>query len=244
METPMAIALSAQSALRQKLNIIAHNVANANTTGFKHQRMQFNEFLMRTAPRQEVSMVQDRALFRNLSEGPLIETGNSFHVALMGPGYFTVETPMGPRYTRAGDFQLDGDGRLVDQNGLAVLDQGGNPIRIPDGSGSISIDGTGTITADGIPGLQIGRLDVVTFENEQAMMELGGGLYATDQDPEPAPPETEVRQGVLEGSNVQPVVELTQMIEVSRSYERASRLLDGEHERIRRAVSELGRLSG
>lgn len=239
----MAIALSAQSALRMKLDIIAHNVANANTVGFKHQRIQFNEFLMRTAPRQEVSMVQDRAVFRNLANGGLEETGNTWHMALEGRGYFTVETPMGPRYTRAGNFQLDDNRRLVDQNGLPVLDQGGNPIDIPGGTAAISVSPNGTIQAEDIPGLQIGQLDVVTFENEQALMEVGSGLYATEQDPQPAPAETRVRQGFLEASNVQPVIELTQMIEVSRSYERASRMLDGEHERIRRAISELGRLS-
>lgn len=243
MESPMTIALTAQSALRQKLAVIAHNMANANTTAFKHQRTQFNEFLMRTGPRQEVSLVQDRAAFRNLTDGALEETGNTFHMALEGRGYFTLETPMGPRYTRAGAFQLDGERRLVDQNGLPVLDQGGNPIVIPDGTAAIGVSKNGTISAEDLPGLVVGQLDIVTFENEQALMEVGGGLYATEQDPEPAPPETRVHQGVLERSNVQPVVEMTQMMEVTRSYERANRMLSMEHERIRRAVSELGRLT-
>lgn len=244
MENPIYIALSRQNALRRQMDVVANNVANMNTPGFKQQRMMFIEHLTRPEggvgrQAQKVSMVQDIAVLRDLREGPVNRTGNPLDLALQGNGYFAVETLDGPRYTRAGRFQLDPERRLVDVNGLPVLDDANRPIEIPAGVSDISINADGSIVTEQGP---LGRIQVVRFEREQFMTEVGGGLYATDEPPLAAEA-TKVVQGAVEESNVQPVVEMTQMTEILRKYQSNQRLIDAEHERQRRAIGRLTRVN-
>ena len=238
MENPIYIALSRQNALRRQLDVVANNVANMNTTGFKQQRVMFTEFLERPAMHEQVSFVQDRAVVRDLAAGGMLQTGNPLDVALSGPGYFTVDTASGRRYTRNGNMHLDDQRQLVDGGGLPVLADNGQPITIPDGTSAIKITGDGTVATELGP---VGRLNVVTFQREQLMTEVGSGLYVSDEEPQPAPADTKVAQGMLEQSNVKPVVEMTQMIEISRQYQQAQKMIESEHERIRGLIQRLGR---
>ncbi|HEV7369201.1 flagellar basal-body rod protein FlgF [Arenibaculum sp.] len=243
MENPIYIALSRQDALRRQMDVTANNVANLNTPGYKQQRMMFVEFLTPagSGPGQQskpLSMVKDMAVLRNLEDGPVSRTDNPLDVALDGRGYFVVETVDGPRYTRAGRFQLDPDRRLVDVNGLPVLDDGDRPIQIPQGAADIRIAGDGSISTEQGP---LGRIKVVNFEREQFMTELGGGLYTTEE-PEVAAEGTKLVQGAIEGSNVQGIVEMTQMTEVLRQYQSNQRLIEAEHERQRNAIGRLTRV--
>ncbi|WP_448188899.1 flagellar basal-body rod protein FlgF [Azospirillum sp. sgz301742] len=238
MENPTYIALSRQMALHRQMDIVANNVANMNTTGFKQQRVLFTEFLERPAMHEQASFVQDRAVVRDLAAGGMQQTGNSLDVALSGPGYFTVDTASGRRYTRNGNFRLDDQRQVVDGGGLPVLADNGQPITIPDGTASIQIKGDGTVATELGP---VGRLNVVTFKREQLMTEVGSGLYVSDEEPQPAPAETKVAQGMLEQSNVKPVVEMTQMIEINRQYQQAQKMIESEHERIRGLIQRLGR---
>jgi flagellar basal-body rod protein FlgF len=238
MENPTYIALSRQNALRRQLDVVANNVANMNTTGFKQQRVLFTEFLERPAMHEQASFVQDRAVVRDLAAGGMLQTGNTLDVALSGPGYFTVDTASGRRYTRNGSFRMDDQRQLVDGSGLPVLADNGQTITIPEGTSTIEIKGDGTVTTElGA----VGRLNVVTFQREQLMTEVGSGLYVSDEEPQPAPPETKVAQGMLEQSNVKPVVEMTQMIEINRQYQQAQKMIETEHERIRTVIQRLGR---
>ncbi len=240
METPSIIALSRAMALRTQLDVIANNVANINTTGFKQQRVQFSEFLDRPAPRERMSMVIDRAVMRDTSQGPLNATGNELDLAIQGDGYFVVDTLQGQRYTRAGRFQLDDAGQLTTLSGLPVLGENGQPIAIPEGTSSVRVDQEGSLYLNGDV-QAAGRIDLVSFEREQELLEVGGGLYAADQEPQPAPAETKLQQGVIEGSNVVPVVEMTQMIETLRDYQRVTRFGQNEHQRLQKMIQRLGR---
>ncbi|WP_207476456.1 flagellar basal-body rod protein FlgF [Arenibaculum pallidiluteum] len=244
MENPLYIALSRQNALRRQLDVTAHNVANMNTTGYKNQRMLFVEYIAKpqgvgVQPRdQRMSMVEDLAVLRDLSAGPIAQTGNPFDLALDGDGYLVVETTSGPRYTRTGQMHLDGGRRIVNANGLPLLGEGNQPIELPADAGAVTIRGDGTIeTANG--GIA-GRLQVVRFERPQFMSELGGGLYASDEPAQPAE-DTRVLQGALEQSNVQAVAEMTQMTEILRQYQSTQRLIETEHERQRSAIQRLAR---
>ncbi len=238
MENPIYIALSRQSALRRQLEIVANNVANMNTTGFKQQRVLFTEFLQRPGMHEQVSFVQDRAVVRDLTAGGMLHTGNPLDVALSGPGYFTVDTASGRRYTRNGSFHMDDQRQLVDGGGLPVLAANGQPITIPEGTATVEVKGDGTVTTELGP---VARLNIVTFPREQMMTEVGGGLYVSDEEPLPAPVETKVAQGMLEQSNVKPVVEMTQMVEINRQYQQAQKIVESEHERIRTLIQRLGR---
>ncbi len=238
MENPIYVALSRQMSLRRQLDVISNNIANMNTTGFKQQRMLFTEFLERPGMHEQVSFVQDRAVVRDLTVGGLTQTGNPLDVALTGHGYFTVDTVNGPRYSRAGNFRLNDQRQVVDGGGLPVLADNGQPITIPDGTRDIKITGDGTIATELGP---VAKLNIVTFKNEQLMTEVGAGLYVSDEEPQPAPADTKVAQGMLENSNVKPVVEMTTLIEIQRQYQSNQRLIDNEHDRMRNAIQKLGR---
>ncbi|HYE49294.1 MAG TPA: flagellar basal-body rod protein FlgF [Azospirillaceae bacterium] len=238
MENPIYVALSRQDALRRQLDVVANNIANMNTTGFKQQRMLFQEYLEKPNRGEQVSFVQDFGLMRDTRPGVLNVTNNTFDLAIRGEGYFTVETLSGPRYTRAGALQLNDARELVDSNGLPVLAEGDARIVIPAGATDIRVQGDGTIrTEQG----EVAKLKVVTFDDQQLMAELGGGLYATDQEARPAE-QPEISQGALEASNVQPIVETTVMTEVLRQYQSTQKLIESEHERQRTAIQRLARV--
>jgi flagellar basal-body rod protein FlgF len=237
MESPMFIALSSASVLRKQTDVLAHNIANMNTNGFKAQNMLAIEHLAQPPESDShFSMVTDYATVTNTSEGPIRATGNPLDVALQGDGYFAVETGAGPRYTRDGSFTINDEGVLVNQQGLRILDVNNDPIEIPDGIQDIEIDSDGNIALDGIETTQ---LQVVTFDTARLLQHLGNGLYNHPEAPFPAE-DTNVVQGTLEGSNVNGVGEMTQLINVQRSYQRVQNMMNQEHERVRQMIRTLG----
>ncbi|WP_298364661.1 flagellar basal-body rod protein FlgF [Azospirillum sp.] len=238
MENSIYVALSRQMALQRQLEVTSNNIANMNTTGYKNQRTLFTEFMEKPAMHEKVSFVQDRAVVRDLSVGGMTQTGNPMDLALTGNGYFTVDTASGPRYTRAGNFRMNDQRQMVDGGGLPVLADNGQPITLPAGTSDVKVSGDGTVSTELGP---VGKLNIVTFKNEQLMTEVGAGLYVTDEEPQPAPADTKVAQGLLEGSNVKPVVEMTQMIEIQRSYMSAQKVIENENDRIRNMITKLGR---
>ena len=242
MENSTYIALSRQSGLRRQMEIVANNIANMDTPGFKAQRLMFREYMSGSdtpGGQGEVSMVIDQAAVRDMAPGPLVGTENQLDVAIMGDGYLVVDTPNGPRYTRNGRLSVDTEGRLVDVNGLPVMDQQNQPITLPRFSEHVEISSTGQVTTNEGPA---GTIRLVRFENESAMAPLGGGLLVTNEYPKEAEDST-LAQGMIERSNVIPIMEMTQMIEVSRSYKSVQKLIESEHERQRQAIRELGKPS-
>jgi flagellar basal-body rod protein FlgF len=247
MENPSYIVLSQQMGLRRQMDVIANNLANANTSGFKAERMLFTELLTGKAgnpgvsgPGARISFLGEAGTLADMREGQLQSTSNQLDFAIHGPGYFSVDTPGGPRYTRDGRFELDGQGRLVNREGFALLSSAGQPMRVPDGAVKIEITKSGKITSD--KG-DIGQVGLYKFDNDLAMRKAGGNLYETDAQPQPVDASTQVQQGMIEGSNVQSILEITSMIEVQRRYQSSQRLIEGEHERARSAIQKLTRVN-
>lgn len=240
METPWLIGLSRQVALKREMDVVAHNVANMNTPAFKAERVQFAEYLVQPQRDVPLSFVEDRAMLRDLSEGPLTKTGNPFDLAISGDGYFIVGTDSGERYTRSGRFQLDADGQIINQLGQPVLSAGGQPIVIPPGTRDVSITPDGTVSADTEV---VGAVGVVRFDNPRALKREANNLYAADETPKPDE-KSRILQGMLEESNVNAVQEMTNMIDIHRAYAANQRLLQDEHDRIRRAIRTIVGSSG
>lgn len=242
MENTLLIALSHQAALRRRLEVIANNVANMNTTGFKSEQPMFAEVLVKsrggeTARGDTLSFVLDQATRRDTTAGPLIATGNPLDVAIVGDGYFVVMTPTGEHVTRQGRFRLDDIGQLVTEHGHPVMAEGDQPILLGPEDADIAISRNGVVSSENG---ELGRLRIVGFDNEQTLRLVEGGLLMAEAPGEDlqAP---EVAQGMLEGSNVEPIREITRLIAVQQAYDSASRMIDREDERIRKMIEEYGR---
>jgi len=241
MENPIYISLSRMMSLHNKMDAVANNVANSSSTGFKQQKVLFSEVLRKTSMTEKISLVHDRAMVRDMSEGPLSTTSNPLDVAIRGQGFFVVDTLNGPHYTRAGRFQLDGKGQIVDNNGLPVLDGSNKPITMPAGTNDIRITADGSVFSNVNPTAPAGKINLVSFKNEQQMTEIGSGLFITDEKPQPAPKDSRVIQGAIEESNVKPVVEITNMIDILRQYQGIQKIIDAEHDRQKTMIQKLGR---
>ncbi len=237
MENTLFIALSKQLAIRREMDVIANNLANTSSPGFKNEKMMFVEYLKETGPRGKVSLVQDIALARDLSEGVFKRTNNVLDLAIHGKGWFVVDTPQGERYTRNGHFRLNREGELVTTSGQRLMTTSGEPVVFTPGDIEIVIKGDGKVTA---AGEDRGQLRVVTFENERRLEKVAGNLFRSDDAPDEKS-EAEVVQGVIEESNVKPVIEITRMIKAMRSYQSAQSLVDREHDRQRKAIEKLTR---
>lgn len=240
MENSIYVGLSGQVALEEKMALIANNVANINTPGYRGQNAVFKEFISdQRRMKEDVSLVYDIGQYEVTDPGPLKMTGNALDVALVGPGFMGVQTPQGVHYTRAGNFTLNALGELVTARGQKVADQGGGTITVPADAKFISIDRKGVVSTD--QG-EVGTLMVAEFADYQKMEPTGNGLYKTDQPRTPAAG-TKVVQGQLEGANVQAVVEMTRMIDVMREYQAVQNVMTSEHERQQRAIQRMLRTS-
>jgi flagellar basal-body rod protein FlgG len=214
-----------QGGLRQerKLEMIANHLANVDTSGFKTDMVTFDHML-----RSEMGI--------DFSPGPLKTTGNTLDVALGEDGFFKVQTARGERYTRNGNFTLDAENILVTANGNPVMGEGGD-ITI-EGS-DIQINREGEIFVDGE---LVDKLAVVTFESRQKMTKDGDSLFVGPVDsPEISLENPVVRQGAVEGANVEAVVEMTRMIETMRTYEALQKMIQAYDETDGKIISEVGK---
>jgi len=237
-ENAILVGLSRQVALSRQMDIVANNIANMNTVGFRAEQVMFREFLVDTKEGDTISYVQDFGVAMDLSEGPMQSTSNPMDVAISGPGYLVVQTADGEKYTRHGHLRLDDQGRLVTQDGNPILDEEGKEIEFEDPTVAIDISRDGTITAaDG----ETFRLQVVGFDNQQDLEKAEGGLYETDQAPFEID-DPQVMQGMLESSNVNSITEMTRMISVQRSYEAMQQMVKSDHDIQRDAIGRLGQV--
>lgn len=240
MESTSYIALSRQSALWRQLDVVANNMANANTPAYKGEQMMFREYLMDTrsterATGTKLSYVQDMGVLRDTREGPLVKTDNPLDLALHDDGFFEIETEAGLRYTRNGHLRMDEGGMLVNSQGFAVMDTANNPIILAPNESRIEIAGDGTLsTENGV----VAKIKVVRFANEQNLRKSGDSLYETTDQPEIIQ-RPQIVQGMMEESNVQPVIEITKMTELLRQYQAAQNMIDKEHERQLKAIETL-----
>jgi flagellar basal-body rod protein FlgF len=237
MDAAMYKALSGAITQMRKLDVASQDLANLNTSGYKGQRLAFNEVLAagspaRTRPGGFVAVGDQRT---NFSPGHHQSTGNPLHLAVDGPGYFVVETARGERYTRSGGFTLGADGTIMTPQGEPLLSDGG-PMQATGSKLEIGLDGT--VRSDNG---EIGKLRIVRFIDDRLVVKEGANLFRS----EPANVEEiaapRVAQGNLEQSNVSPIDSMVAMITIQRqfdAYERAMKLMDGATQKM---IADAGR---
>ncbi len=216
-ETAPTDVAAALSALAHQYETIAHNLANANTAGFKRRLSAAGDSASEPAATGTAPATAGTD-FVDFSQGRLVHTGRSLDVALSGKGFLVLETDQGERYTRNGTFQTNARGQLVDTQGRSVAG-GGGPLMIPPTVSPMQV----TIAADGrvlAAGAEIGKLRIVEFEDPTVLRPVGGSAFEAPETAGPSPAtETTVHQRFQEGSNVEAVGELVALIQVTRLYE-------------------------
>lgn len=238
MDNPGYAVLTRQAGLLNELQVIAHNIANLSTTGFRREGVLFSEFV-RQLDRQEepLSMAAANARQTFLTQGGLTMTGGTLDLAIEGEGFFQVDTPQGERLTRAGHFSTNAAGEMVNPDGHRLLDAAGAPIFVPAGAAQIAIARDGTISADGAP---LARIALLRPEDPSQLRRASGTLHEATGPLLPVD-DAVLHQGFLEESNVNPLTEMARMIAVQRAYETGQKFLDREDERIRNVVQTLSR---
>ncbi|MGA7975072.1 MAG: flagellar basal-body rod protein FlgF [Pseudolabrys sp.] len=235
MQNTLLIGLSRQVALGRQLDVIANNIANLNTSAFKSDGALFEAYLSPTARAGDLSQkdsgldfVRDRATWVDWGQGAMQRTGNPLDVAIEGKGFLTVQTANGERYTRNGDLQIDARGQLVTSAGDPVLGANG-PIVFQKTDRGVTISKDGTIsvrTAGSNQEAARGHLRIVSFQNANQLQKDGNSYYAAPKGVTPDPDKTSrIMQGAIEKSNVSPVLEMTHMIQVTRSYTETAEMI-------------------
>ncbi|HET9904763.1 MAG TPA: flagellar basal-body rod protein FlgF [Xanthobacteraceae bacterium] len=243
MDNTLLVALSRQTALQRALEVTANNIANINTTGFKADGVVFEEHLSERARDnrfalgdRRVSFVADRATWHNFRQGAVQPTGNPLDVAISGDGFLVVQTPRGERYTRNGALQISATGELVNPEGYPVLGDGG-PITLQTQDRNITIAPDGTVSVSG--GLR-GRLRIVEFPQRERLQKDATSSFAAPDGVQPQPAtRSRLVQGAVETSNVEGVIEISRMIEITRAYTTLSQLTLAQSDMRRSAIERL-----
>lgn len=228
--------LNRQSGLMREMGVVANNIANSSTTGFRREGVVFSEYVAALDQDPSLSMAHASGRHVDLSQSTLSQTGGQFDFAIQGEGFFLVETPQGQRLTRAGSFTPSAEGELVTPDGYRLLDAGGAPIFVPPDARGVALGSDGTLSAGGQPIAQVGLWQPA---DPLSLRHQAGTMFSADA-LEPAEGAA-VLQGMLEDSNVEPVSEIARMIEVQRAYELGQKFLDAEDERVRGVIQALGR---
>jgi flagellar basal-body rod protein FlgF len=247
MDIPSYVLLSHEQALKRRLDVVANNMANSSTVGFRREQPVFHEAVERGSEAviddaKPTSFVLDFRAIHDMAPGAFQVTGNPLDVLIEGPGYLAVAAPGGgTAYTRAGFVKILDNGDLASAGGERLLDEGGNPINVPpDQTPGLSIARDGTVqTATG----PIGRLAVTVFDDETGLSPRGDGMMSGSGGRVLAPEETKLRTGGVEGSNVQPIVETTAMIDILRSYQSSVRMTESINDMRKQAISRLSRIN-
>jgi flagellar basal-body rod protein FlgF len=230
MDNSIYIALSHQLMMFRDLEVTSNNIANVNTPGYSAEKLSFREHLVRDINGQN-SFANDPTSYRDTSHGSFKTTNNPFDLAINGNAYFQVQTPLGVRYSKAGAFQINDQGTMVNPDGYAVLGSDGGEITIPATARSVIINGVGQVSVDGEDAGQVGLME---FTNEQALKRLGNSLYSSTETPQPS--ETaRVVQGAVEMSNVAGVTELTRVIQLQRSVSSSAKFIETMYDLQRKA---------
>jgi len=248
-------AASGMLASMRRMELVTNNLANAQTTGFKQERTATSTFaealIMQDGSPSPMAPTGSRGPLGQLgmaavSEDPLVdftqgsmqETGRAYDFALEGPGFFSLQTPDGVRYSRDGSFTRDGLGRLATGEGDLVLGADGNPIQIPGGKMQVRPDGTVQVDDQ-----DVGKLAIVEFDLEQPLRKVGNNQFAprNDGDQPHAAQGTAVRQSFIESSNVDMAGAQTTMLELQRAYDASQRMIQYQDELVGRAVNDIAR---
>jgi flagellar basal-body rod protein FlgF len=228
--------LGRQSGLMREMQVVANNIANLSTTGFRREGVVFSEHVWRLDDEPSISMAHGTGRMVDLAQAGMTMTGGTFDFAIQGEGFFMIETAGGNRLTRAGGFTPSAEGELVNGDGQRLLDAGGAPVFVPPNVGRVSLSADGTLSANGVPLAQIGLwapADPLTLRHQSGTLFEAGDLEPVDG--------AQIFQGYLEESNVNPVSEIARMIEVQRAYELGQKFLDAEDARAKSVIATLGR---
>ena len=245
MQNAFLVGLSRQVALSRELDVVANNIANMNTNGYKADGSLFEEYLATSARSDtggRISFVRDRGVWHDMTAGQVESTGNPLDVAIDGDAFFAVQTARGERYTRNGAFHLNATGQLVTSEGDAVLGTGG-PITFQPNDKQISIAADGTVSVregSNKTSTQRGTLRLVAFAKPQQLQKDGGSTFKAIAGN--APQDTTkatIAQGSLEKSNVRGVVEMSRMIEITRSYTQVATLLQQQGDLSQQSIDKL-----
>jgi flagellar basal-body rod protein FlgF len=243
MNSGMYAALAGDMAAMKRLDSLANNLANVNTAGFKRDSLRFEKVLSLANSQPDAGSGESPDLVNvtykiDFSTGLMKRTENTLDLAIDGDGFFVVKTPEGKAYTRQGNFHLDRNGKLVTVDGLEVLG-GGGPITI--NGGNVSFDAQGKILIEGV---ESGTIDMVDFPKPYDLEKIGSALFVPkdpDTSPQPSKSAT-LRQGHLEGSNVNAITEMISLIDASRSFETCQKVVQNYDSITGKAVNELGRV--
>ncbi|WP_306153122.1 flagellar hook-basal body complex protein [Roseovarius sp. MMSF_3281] len=237
MENAGYTTLTRQSGLLRELQVVANNIANAATTGYRQEGLIFAEHVTRTDGGPSLSMATANVRNTSMLQGALTSTGGTLDLAIEGPGFFLIETPQGERLTRAGNFTLSAAGEMVTNDGFRVLDAGGAPVFVPPDAADVAISRDGTLSADGRP---LGQLGLVRPVEAHDLIREDGVMFRTTGGTEPVF-DGRIVQGFLESANVDPIGQIARMVEIQRAYEMGQSFLDAENERIRTALKAFTR---
>lgn len=242
-------ALSGAIAQERNLTVVANNVANVNTTGYKGDKTIFAEVMAKEKSKLPAAPSLRYAVVNQLSidhqTGTVKQTGRPLDVAIHGDGYFVVRTPQGERYTRAGSFVLDQQGVMRTLGGLEVLQEDkdisrpGRTIIVPDRTREIQLSPDGTIRADG---LELGRFKMVRFDDRNDALREGLTLFTTQAGvkPKPIDASTSLEQGYLESANVNAVSGMNELIVLSRSFEALEKVIETFRDLDSRTARDVG----
>ena len=241
MDIPTSLAVSRLVAQQRAMDVTADNLANANTPGYRTTRLQFSDFIDSgtgtSAPPggKPVVYTQDRATWRETQPGAVSHTGNPFDLALTSDGYFTVSTKNGPRLTRDGRFGTTPTGTLADSSGNPVLDTAGKPIQLSPSDTQVTIAGDGSVSTESG---QVGKIGVVQPTDPMRLQAEGATNFVSDGPTTPVA-SPGIVQGALEESNVQPVMEVTHMMNDVREFQFVSQMIQAEGDRQQNAIEKL-----
>ena len=240
MDNVSSIALSRLVAQQRANDVTATNLANAATPGFYAERVVFSDWLVRArgptaSGNATIAFTQDRATYRDIRPGPLQHTANPLDIAIGGDGYFSVQTPNGVRLTRGGHFSTSANGEIIDGQGNALLTNSGGKLRLAPTDGEVTIAADGTVTSNNRP---IGSIGVVKPDNDQALRAEGNLLSSVSTQTKPVA-NPKLIQGAIEGSNIQPTLELTRMMSDLREFQFTSELVQAEADQQRSAIDKL-----
>ena len=242
MENALLIGLSRQVALTRELDVVANNVANIETNGFKRRSSNFAEYIMPVARAEnfkngdkKLSYVVDRGTALHFTQGALNRTDNPLDVTIKGDALFAVRTPGGERYTRDGAFKLNSKGELVNASGNTVItDQG--VLRLSQGETNLRFAPDGQITTSA--GTR-GKLKLVTFANTQGLVNVGSNLFSSTETPKPAGKNISIESGAVEKSNISPVLEMSRLIEINRAYQSVASMMTQTNSLRTSAIAKL-----
>jgi flagellar basal-body rod protein FlgF len=248
MQNMLLVGLSKQMVLERQLDVVANNVANVNTNGFKADKPLFEEFLRSGAHEdnfansdRRVSFVQDRGTFRDFTQGASEQTKSPLDVAVDGSGFLVVQTAAGERYTRDGGLQLNNQGQIVTAGGNPVLGTGG-PIVLQPTDHDINISPDGTVTVlegNGRTDSIRGKLRLVSFADAQKLLKEGSNLYSAGEGSAQPDTKSSVKQGFIEKSNVNAVAEMSMLMEVNRAYTQIATMLQQQSDLHKSAIEKL-----